>query len=137
MEPSVKLALLCDYALRAQDGKLSAIGIFSHIGMAEMPGASPPFFVVISLGLDEGTHQVQFRIVDPMGQQILPDPPTFDVDVEAQGTDTELLLQFNGLPLQRPGIYQIQLMVAGRLIHSIPLSVQGAPPSEMGPVRAN
>lgn len=126
MEPTVRLALLCDYALRAQDGKLSAIGIFSSIGLAEIPGASPPFFVVLSIGLDRGTHSVSLGIIDPMGQQILPEQPVFDVDVEAPGMDTELLFQFNGLPLQRPGIYQIQLFVEGRLVHSMPLSVQAA-----------
>ncbi|HZU12917.1 MAG TPA: hypothetical protein VFB58_08765 [Chloroflexota bacterium] len=126
MEPTVRLALLCDYALRSQDGKLSAIGIFSSVGMAEIPGPSPPFFVVISVGLDRGTHPVSLGIVDPLGQQVLPEQPAFDVEVEAPGMDTELLFQFNGLPLPRPGIYQIQLFVEGRLVHSMPLSVQGA-----------
>lgn len=130
MEPVVRLALLCDYALRSQDGKLSAIGIFSHIGVSELPGAAPPFFVALTLALDRGEHQVRFGLLDPMGQEILPDPPVFDVDVEMPGIDTELMLQFNGIPLSRPGIHQIQLFVDGRLIHSIPLTVQG---TDQGP----
>ena len=137
MEPTVKLAVLCDYAFRTQDNKLSVIGIFSQISVADMPGASPPFFVVISVGLDQGTHQVQFGVVDPVGQQALPDAPSFDVEVESVGADTDLLLQFNGMPLQRPGIYQVQLYVAGRLVHAIPVSVQGAMTGGMGPIRAN
>lgn len=137
MEPTIKLALLCDYAFRTQDNKLSIIGVFSQISLADLPSASPPFFVVISLGLDRGTHQVQFGLVDPMGQQVVPDAPAFDVEVESAGADTDLLLQFNGLPLQRSGIYQVQLFVEGRLIHSIPLSVQSAASGGMGPIRAN
>ena len=136
MEPTVKLAVLCDYAFRTQDNKLSLVGIFSQISVADMPGASPPFFVVISLGLDRGTHSVQFGVVDPMGQQLLPDPPTFDVEVESPGADTDLLLQFNGLPLSRPGIYQVQFFVEGVLVHAIPVSVQGAQVGGMGPIRA-
>jgi hypothetical protein len=136
MQPTIKLAVLCDYAFRTQDNKLSIIGIFSQISIADMGGASPPFFVVISLGLDVGTHNVQFGVVDPMGQQLLPDPPTFDVEVDTPGADTDLLLQFNGLPLARPGIYQVQLFVEGRLVHSIPVSVQGAPMGGLGPIRA-
>ena len=96
MEPTVKLALLCDYAFRTQDNKLSIIGVFSQISLADLPAASPPFFVVISLALDRGTHQVQFGLVDPMGQQVVPDAPAFDVEVETAGADTDLLLQFNG-----------------------------------------
>jgi hypothetical protein len=137
MGPTIKLALLCDYAFRTQDNKLCIIGVFSQISVAEMPGGSPPFFVVISLGLEVGTHHVHFGLVDPMGQQALPDAPTFDVEVETAGADTDLLLQFNGLPLQRPGIYQVQLFVEGRLIHSIPMSVQGAMPGGIGPIRAS
>ncbi len=137
MEPTVKLALLCDYAFRTQDNKLSVIGIFSQISVAEMPGASPPFFVVISLSLERGTHGVQFGIVDPMGQQVLPDAPSFDVEVETPGADTDLLLQFNGLPLNRPGIYQVQFFIEGRLTHAIPVSVQGASAQGLGPIRAN
>ena len=137
MEPTVKLALLCDYAFRTQDNKLSIIGVFSQISLADLPAASPPFFVVMSLSLDKGSHQVQFGLVDPMGQQVVPDAPAFDVEVESAGADTDLLLQFNGLPLQRAGIYQVQLFVAGRLIHALPLSVQGTAAGGMGPIRAN
>lgn len=137
MQPTVKLGLLCDYALRSQDGKLSIIGIFSQINVAEIPGSSPPFFVVISLNLDAGTHDVEFGVVDPMGQQVLAEPPRFDVEVEVAGADTDLLLQFNGLPLARPGIYQVQLFVDGMLVHSVPVNVQSASAGGIGPIRAN
>jgi hypothetical protein len=125
MQPQVKLAVLCDYALTSQDGKLSILGIFSQMNLGQLPGSSPPFFVVVVLTLDRGTFPVRFGIVDPSGQSILPaEPPPFDVEVEMPGTDTNLVLQFNNLPLSRPGIYQIQVFLEGRLIHSIPLSTQ-------------
>jgi len=138
MQPSLKLGLLCDYALTSQDGKLSVLGIFSQINLGTLPGASPPFFVVVILTLDAGTYSVRFGIADPSGQQILPEPPPpFDVEVEMPGTDTNLVIQLNNLPLNRAGIYQIQLFVDGRIVHSIPLNVQGSAGDAFPPLRPN
>jgi hypothetical protein len=136
MQPQVKLAVLCDYALTSQDGKLSVLGIFSQMNLGQVPGASPPFFVVVVLTLDRGKFPVRFGLADPSGQPVLPEePPPFDVQVDMPGTDTNLVLQFNNLPLNRPGIYQIQMFLAGRLIHSIPLSVQASSTEQLGQLR--
>lgn len=137
MQPMVKAALLCDYALTSDDGKLSAMGIFSNINFASLPNAYPRFFVVIILALDRGTHAVRLGIVDPVGQQILPEPPTVDVQVEVPGADTNLVIDFNNLPFNRGGIYQVQLFVAGRLTHSLPLSIQAMSTEGMAPIQAN
>lgn len=137
MSPTVKAALLCDYALTSNDGKLSIMGIFGNINFPSLPNAYSRFFVVIVLSLDSGTHAVQLGMVDPVGQQLLPEPPTLDVEITMPGADTNLVFDFNNLPFNRAGIYQVQLFVAGRLTHSIPLSVQ-APPSGGPPaVRVN
>src|SRR5438270_3451213 len=127
MQPEVKLAVLCDYALTSQDGKLSVLGIFSQMNMAQLPGVTPPYFAVVVLSLDQGSYSVRFGVVDPVGQQVLTEEaPEFDMEVETPGADTNLVIQFNNLPLARPGIYQIQLFVDGRLTHSLPLNVQSA-----------
>ncbi|MBV9282291.1 MAG: hypothetical protein JOZ41_19590 [Chloroflexi bacterium] len=136
MRPTIKAALLCDYALTSDDGKLSAVGIFSNINFASLPNAYPRFFVVIILTLDAGTHPVRLGIVDPIGQQMLPDPPEVDVQVELPGADTNLVIDFNNLPFNRAGIHQVQLFVSDLLVHSIPLSIQGAAASGLPPVRA-
>jgi hypothetical protein len=127
---------VCDYALKSQDDKLSVLGIFSQINLAEVPGASPPFFVVVSIGMDVGNHQVRVGVLNPMGRNVLPEPPQFEVDAEQPGAATDLLLQFNGLPFERTGIYQIQVFVDGLLIHSLPLNVQSITQPGFEPVRA-
>jgi hypothetical protein len=124
MQPTVKAALLCDYALTSDDGKLSVIGIFGNINFPTLPNAYPRFFVVIVISLDAGVHPVRLGIVDPMGQQMLPEPPNVEVNVELAGADTNLVIDFNNLPFQRAGIHQVQLFLDGRLIHSVPLSIQ-------------
>jgi hypothetical protein len=71
-----------------------------------------------------------------MGGNVLPDAPQFEVDVEQPGAATDVLLQFNGLPFERTGIYQIQIFVDGLIIHSVPLSVQSVSQPGVEPVRA-
>jgi hypothetical protein len=138
MNPAVKLAVLCDYALTSQDGKLSVLGIFSQMNMAQLPGITPPYFAVVVLSLDPGNYSVRFGVVDPVGQQVLTDEaPEFDMEVETAGADTNLVIQFNNLPLSRPGIYQVQLFVDARLTHSLPLNVQSAGGPELSLARPN
>jgi hypothetical protein len=137
MQPTVKAALLCDYALTSDDGKLSVLGIFSNISFPSLPNATPRFFVVVILTLDAGTHPVRLGILDPSGQQVLTNPPTVEVNVEMPGADTNLVVDFNNLPFNRAGIFQVQLFLDGRLIHSIPLNVQTVASAGIPPVRAN
>jgi hypothetical protein len=136
MQPIVKAGLLCDYALTSDDGKLSVMGIFSNMNFASLPNAYPRFFVVMILSLDRGTHSVRLGIVDPAGQQILPEPPSVDVQVEIAGADTNLVIDFNNLPFNRGGIYQVQLFLEGRLIHSMPLTVQAVSTQGLAPIQA-
>lgn len=137
MQPTVKAGLLCDYALTSDDGKLSVLGIFGNINFPSLPNAYPRFFVVIVLNLDAGTHTVQLGILDPSGQNMLPEPPQVEVRVEVPGADTNLVIDFNNLPFNRSGIYQVQLLLEGRLIHAIPLNVQGVANEEVVGARAN
>src|SRR5919202_2480732 len=124
MQPTVKLALLCDYAITAQDGKLGIMGIWSNINLPSLPNAWPRFFVVIVLVLDRGDYDVGLGFVDPLGQQVLPEPVGEELNVDTPGAETNLVIEFNNLLFSRPGIHQVQLFLDRRLIHSIPLNLQ-------------
>ncbi|HLJ65914.1 MAG TPA: hypothetical protein VKX16_00970 [Chloroflexota bacterium] len=137
MQPIVKAAILCDYAMTSQDGKLSLVGIFSSMHLQSLPGAYPRFFVVFILALEAGQHDVQIGILDPAGQQMLPNPPSIPVHQTYPGADTNLVVDFSGLMFQRAGIHQIQLLVGGEYIHSIPLSVGVAPEQSEAVSRPN
>lgn len=124
MQPTVKAALLADYALTSQDGKLSVLGIFGNVNFPSLPNSLPRFFVVFVLSLDSGDHNLRLGMLDPSGQQLLPDPPVATVSVDVAGADTNLVVDFNNLPFERAGIYQLQLLYEGRLLHTIPLPIQ-------------
>jgi hypothetical protein len=120
----VKVGLLCDYALTGLDHKLSLIGLFNNINFPSLPAAYPQLFVVFILTLERGEHRLRLGIVDPTGQHMLPEAEPIPVNVEIPGAETNLVCGFNNIQFDRPGIYQVQLFIEGRLIHSIPLSVQ-------------
>jgi hypothetical protein len=112
------------------------MGIFGNINFPSLPNAYPRFFVVIVVSLDAGTHGVQLQMLDPSGQPMLPEPPTVEVRVEMPGADTNLVIDFNNLPFNRAGIHQVQLLIEGRLVRSIPLGVQGVGGQGAGAARA-
>ncbi len=120
----VKVALLCDYALTGIDQRMSLIGLFNNINFPTLPAAYPQFFVVFILNLEQGQHQIHLGIVNPSGQHMLPEAEPVPVDVEMSGAETNLVIGFNNIQFDRPGIYQVQLYIGGRLSHTIPLSVQ-------------
>ena len=137
MQPTVKLAVLCDYAITGQDGKLSAIGMWSNINFPSLPNPWPRFFVVIVLVLDRGTHDVKLGVVDPIGQQILPDPVGDPITVDVPGSETNLVIEFNNLLFNRPGIHQVQLFLNQRLLHAIPMNIQAVSSEGFTPIQAS
>src|ERR687896_155670 len=66
--------LLCDYALTAQDGKISAIGVFSQINVARMPAAHGRCFIVAILEASPGSHELSIQVVAPSGKPSLQQP---------------------------------------------------------------
>lgn len=137
MQPVVKAAFVCDYALTSVDGKLSALGIFSHMPMQTLPGSWPRFFVVMILLLDRGTHSISLGITDPMGQPLLPEPARGEVQVDVPGAETNLVIDFNNVLFQHPGIHQVQLFLEGMLLQSIPVNVQALGTEGLAPPPAN
>ena len=57
--------LLCDYALTAQDGKISAVGVFSQINVARLPATHGRCFIVAILEASPGPHELTLQVVSP------------------------------------------------------------------------
>ena len=135
MATSVRTGLLCDYVITSQDGSLSLVHIFSDLGFTTFPGTYPRFFVVFILSLDQGQHQVQVAILDPAGTPLLSDVQPAALDVELPGAESNLVMDLNNFAFPRPGIYQVQLLVDGRLAHSMTLRVHNVE-EQLAPARA-
>src|SRR5881398_1900168 len=67
-------AVIADYALVDQAGKLSVLGIFQHIWVQQFPATHPRLHLVLRLKgkrTEVGEHHVQIRLLDEQDTEIL------------------------------------------------------------------
>ncbi len=87
-------AVIADYALVDQAGKLSVLGIFQHIWVQQFPAMHPRLHLVLRLKgkrTEVGEHQVQIRLLDEQDVEILggngnvnfAEPPAGVTEIEA------------------------------------------------------
>src|SRR2546422_5011403 len=90
-------AVVADYALVDQAGKISVLGMFQHIWVQQFPATHPRLHLVLRLRgkrTEIGEHQVQIRLLDEQDTEILggngnvtfAEPPAGVTDIEAGGS---------------------------------------------------
>jgi len=126
LDARVRLALLCDYALTSEEGKISAIGIFSTINFAALPANYPRFFVVIVATLPPGNHSASINLLGPDGSEVIPNGPAMELDVPDGANESNLIIGFDNLAFEAPGIHQLQLRLDESLAMSLPFTVMSA-----------
>jgi hypothetical protein len=128
----IVLAALADYALIDQSGRLSVVGIFSHIWIRQAPTVHQRTHLVVRLvgrRNEIGEHKLKIRFLDPKGQETLGGEGTFTVGEPVAGvTDVEagVILAYD-LPLPVLGRYTMELSLDGTLMTTLPLSVAEMP----------
>lgn len=128
-------AVVADYALVDQAGKLSVLGMFQHIWVQQFPAMHPRLHLVLRLKgkrTEVGEHQVQIRLLDERDVEILggnggvtfAEPPAGVTEIEARA-----ILVFD-VPFPHPGTYRFEITVDGTLQASVPVTVAqlSAPP---------
>ncbi len=126
-------AVVADYALVDQAGKISVLGIFQHIWVQQFPAMHPRLHLVLRLKgkrTEIGEHGVQIRLVDEQAQEILggsgqvtfAEPPAGITDIEAGA-----ILVFD-VPFPHPGLYRFQITIDGEEKASVPITVSQLPP---------
>lgn len=115
--------LLCDYALTAKDGKISAVGIFSQINVARLPAVHGRLFVVAILEAEPGAHQLQLQVLSPSGEPVLANPPRLQIEVPATATTANIVADLNGLEVKELGRHRLELRSGDRLLGSAPFTV--------------
>jgi hypothetical protein len=132
----IDFAVVCDYALVDQYGKLSVMGIFQHIWVAQFPAVHPRLHLVLRLKgkrTEVGQHQVKIRLTGPEGGEILSgdgtvnfaEPPAGVTEIEAGA-----ILVFD-VPFAQAGRYQYEITVDGGMQTTLPITVaqtQATPP---------
>src|SRR2546421_8990769 len=134
-------AVIADYALVDQAGKLSVLGIFQHIWVQQFPAMHPRLHLVLRLKgkrTEIGEHHVQIRLLDEQDTEILggtgnvsfAEPPAGVTDIEAGA----VLLFCAALP--HPRAYPLEITIdAEREAAVPPTGSQPPPPPPGGPTR--
>ena len=134
-------AVVADYALVDQAGKMSVLGIFQHIWVQQFPATHPRLHLVLRIKgkrTEIGDHGVRIRLLDEHDAEILggagnvtfAEPPAGVTDIEAAA-----ILVFD-VPFPHPGPYRFEITLDGALAGTVPLTVSEArPPLPGGPGR--
>lgn len=112
--------LLCDYALTAQDGKISAIGVFSQINVARLPATHGRCFIVAILEASPGPHEMTIQVISPSGRPTLAQAPRLRIDVPPSASTANIVAEVKGMRLEEIGRYRIELRAGDRVLGSSP-----------------
>jgi uncharacterized protein DUF6941 len=130
-------AVIADYALVDQAGKLSVLGIFQHVWVQQFPAMHPRLHLVLRLKgkrTEIGEHQVQIKLLDEQDTEVLggngavnfAEPPAGVTDIEAGA-----ILVFD-VPLPHAGAYRFEIMVDGETKAAVPLTASQLPQQPQG-----
>jgi hypothetical protein len=134
----IDLAVVCDYALLDQGGKMSILGVFDVMGGPKYPLTQPRLFVCLRLGcrsIESGTnHTLALAIHDADGNQLAHAGGPFQVGravLPGAPISVQAMLQFVGVTFPHPGQYSVEIAVDNNHLKSIPLvlAVAGAQPA--------
>jgi hypothetical protein len=115
--------LLCDYALTAKDGKISAVGIFSQINVARLPASHGRCFIVAILEASAGPHELSLQVVSPSGRQTLQQAPRLRIEVPPTATSANIVAELKGMRLEEIGRHRIEIREGDRVLGSSPFTV--------------
>lgn len=111
---NLDFAVLADYALIDQQGKLSIIGIFQHVWVTSFPTVNARTHLVLRVKgrrTEIGSHSIRIRFVDDAGQELLGGEGTVQFGEPVAGV-TELeagaVLVFD-IPLPKAGQYAFEI----------------------------
>jgi hypothetical protein len=129
---NIETFLLCDAATEF-GGKLNVLGAFDTIFAKEFPAVHPLCAVALRLRFDrieQGQHRVRLNFVDDDGNAVLP-PLDASINIGMRAEDpsicANLVLNIQGVKLEKAGIYSIDLGIDGRHEKSLPLFVKPVP----------
>ena len=115
--------VICDHAITAQDGKISAIGIFGQITVSRLPSAHGQLFIVAILEADPGSHELTMQVVAPSGQPGLAHPPTMRLEVPPNTTTANIVADLQGLEIRELGRHRVELRAGDRVLGTTPFNV--------------
>jgi hypothetical protein len=124
--------VLCDAATDSH-GKLNVLGAFDHIFAPKPPVVHPACAIAARMRfsrIEEGNHRVKINVMDLDGKLVLPDREQVIAARMPPGSESvavNVILNIQGLRIEKFGDYSIVLAVDGREEGSMPLAVRPMP----------
>ena len=115
--------LMCDYAMTAQDGKISAIGVFSQINIARLPTTHGRCFIVAILEATPGTHELSIQVVGPSGKASLQQSPRLRIEVPANASTANIVADLKGMKIEEIGRHRVEMRAGDDVLGSSPFTV--------------
>ena len=115
--------LLCDYALTAQDGKISAIGVFSQINVGRLPATHGRCFIVAILEATPGPHELTPQVLSPSGKPTLQQAPRLRIEVPPNATTANIVADLKGMKIDEIGRHRIEVRSGADMLGSAPFNV--------------
>ncbi|MCX5695040.1 MAG: hypothetical protein NTW18_00030 [Candidatus Omnitrophica bacterium] len=125
---NIEVYSLCDAATN-DTGKLNMLGAFDTIRTKNIPVIHPQCAVALRIRFDSierGEHKIAVNFVDLDGKNIIP-PMNGPINVNfpdgQRSGSANLVLNIQGLKLEKYGEYSIDLAIDGRREGSLPLFI--------------
>lgn len=115
--------MLCDYAITAQDGKISAIGVFSQINVGRLPASHGRCFIVAILEATAGPHELTIQVVSPTGKPTLQQAPRLRIEVPASATSANIVAELKGMRIEEIGRHRIEVRAGDQILGTSPFTV--------------
>lgn len=129
----VTLAVLADYAATTEQGKLVIAGVFETINAPVLPATHPMMALAVRIVAspgEESDHKLTLRLVDPDGNEVI---PALNGDISfgeihpTEGGRAQIILNMPGVRFTKAGPHRMDILIDGRLEHSIDLCVRQVP----------
>ncbi len=121
MKLRAELIALADYALTAEDKKLSVMGIFDKVFVRKLPASHPRLsFVVTLVGEPRSEEKLVMKVVAPSNKDV------FKADANIRVGDNgkaNMISNFEGFPFQEVGSYRFVVEKQGKEIAGYALDV--------------
>lgn len=138
---TVRHAMLADYAMVSQDGKLSIIGIFERLFAQKCPVTHPMMHLVLSFEADRSDtgkqHRLEFQLIDADGGVQLNFGGDMMVAVPPPGEQARFnhIVSLNNIVFKDFGSYEFKVLVNGEVRVGVPVRITEAPkpPSQSQP----
>ncbi len=131
----IEIFALCD-AATADFGKLNMLGAFDTIWITKIPAVHPQCTIALRMRferIERGEHKVAVNFVDIDGRNVIPPAQgaiTINFPEEQSSGSANLILNIQGLKLERIGRYSIDLAIDGQQKASLSLFVNERKQSE-------